>query len=44
MLLTYMLTVRLLAQQQQNLGGMPTSTVWTPAWLSSSQGLGMLNF
>lgn len=39
MLVTYMLTVRLLAQQQQNLGGTP-STWTTPGWLSQSQGLG----
>ncbi|XP_063697086.1 dopamine receptor 2 [Culicoides brevitarsis] len=38
MLVTYMLTVRLLAQQQQNLGGTP-STWNAPGWLSQSQGL-----
>lgn len=38
MLLTYMLTVRLLAQQQQHLGGTATPSIWTPAWLTQPLG------
>jgi len=36
MLLTYALTVRLLAEQQQNIGG--TRAGWSSGWLGASQG------
>lgn len=38
MLLTYMLTVRLLAQQQLNLGGTTQPNIWTPLWLTQPLG------
>lgn len=38
MLLTYMLTVRLLAKQQQHLGGTSNSSIWTPVWLTQPIG------
>ena len=36
MLLTYALTVRLLAEQQQNIGG--TGAGWSSGWLGAPQG------
>lgn len=46
MLLTYCLTVRLLARQRQNLGGgQPTSAVtpgWASGWLGQTPALGKL--
>jgi len=36
MLLTYALTVRLLAKQQQNIGG--TGAGWSSGWLGAPQG------
>lgn len=43
MLLTYTLTVRLLAQQRQNLGGgKPTSGGWSSGWLGIAPPLGEL--
>lgn len=42
MLLTYCLTVRLLARQQQNLGGggMPGNNSWASGWLGQTPALG----
>lgn len=44
MLLTYTLTVRLLAQQQQNLGGSKTTpsggSSWSSGWLGQAPGIG----
>ena len=43
MLLTYTLTVRLLARQRQNLGGgKPTSGGWSSGWLGIAPPLGEL--
>lgn len=36
MLLTYCLTVRLLARQRQNLGGPPSSSGWASGWLGNT--------
>lgn len=43
MLLTYCLTVRLLARQQQNLGGggMPGNNSWASGWLGQTPALGI---
>lgn len=44
MLLTYTLTVRLLAEQRQNLGGGGKSgSGWSSGWLGTAPPLGMLN-
>lgn len=45
MLLTYCLTVRLLARQQQNLGGggMPGNNSWASGWLGQTPALGNFN-
>lgn len=43
MLLTYMLTIRLLAQQQQSIGGAVSSSVWAPVWLTQTPGFGKLD-
>lgn len=44
MLLTYCLTVRLLARQQQNLGGggMPGNNSWASGWLGQTPALGKI--
>lgn len=43
MLLTYCLTVRLLAQQRQNLGGTPTGSGWASGWLGQTPAMGKYN-
>lgn len=42
MLLTYCLTVRLLAQQRQNLGGTPHNSGWASGWLGQTPAMGKL--
>ncbi|XP_055540719.1 uncharacterized protein LOC129727187 [Wyeomyia smithii] len=43
MLITYTLTVRLLAQQSQNLGGGPASGGWSSGWLGQTPALDRRN-